>query len=51
MTGPLFLDITRATLKKDKLGELSSIVVSGKLAGGFDGVAVFSGSLRATLNK
>jgi len=50
-SGPFFSDLTKATLKKNKLGELSSIVVSGKLGGGFDGVAVFSGSLRATLYK
>jgi hypothetical protein len=50
-TGPLFLDLTKATLKKNKLGELVSISVSGKFGGGFDGVAVFSGSLNATLYK
>jgi len=50
-TGPFFLDLTKATLKKDKLGELVSISVSGKFGGEFDGVAVFSGSLNATLYK
>jgi hypothetical protein len=50
-TGPFFLDLTKATLKKDKLGELVSISVSGKFGGGFDGVAIFSGSLKATLIK
>jgi hypothetical protein len=50
-TGPFFLDLTKATLKKDKLGELVSISVNGKFGGGFDGVAVFSGSLSATLYK
>ena len=50
-TGPFFLDLTKATLKKDKLGELVSISVSGKFGGGFDGVAIFSGSFKATLYK
>jgi hypothetical protein len=50
-SGLFFLDLTKATLKKDKLGELVSISVSGKFGGGFDGVAVFSGSLKATLYK
>ena len=50
-TGPFFLDLTKVTLKKDKLAELVSISVSGKFGGGLDGVAVFSGSLNATLYK
>lgn len=51
ITGLFFLDITKATIKKDKNGNFASITVSGKFGGGFDGIAVFSGALKATLYK
>ncbi len=51
MEGPIFIDVTSATFKKDKSGALVSITVSAKVGGGTDDVTVFSGSFKTTLTK
>ncbi|RPJ11913.1 MAG: hypothetical protein EHM36_00505 [Deltaproteobacteria bacterium] len=51
LEGPIFIDVTGATFKKDKTGALASITVSAKVGGGTDDFAVFSGSFKTTLTK
>jgi hypothetical protein len=51
VTGIIFLDLTKGSMKKDKLGNLISITLSGKIGGGTPKDSVFSGSFKATLTK
>ena len=51
VTGLIFLDLTKGSMKKDKLGNLISITLSGKIGGGTPKDSVFSGSFKATLTK
>jgi hypothetical protein len=48
---PIFIDVTKATFKKDISGNLVSITFSSKLGGGADDTTVFSGALNGTLTK
>lgn len=50
VTGMAYVDTT-GTLKEDSSNDLISISLSGKIAGGVDAEAVFSGTFRATLAK
>jgi hypothetical protein len=49
--GIAYLDVSKGTLKKDKTGEVTSIIVSGTIAGGCESALVFSGKFTATLLK
>ncbi len=49
-TGMAYLD-AKGTFKKDTTGAITSISFSGKVSGGVDQTAVFSGTFRATLTK
>jgi YVTN family beta-propeller protein len=49
-TGIAYID-AKGTMKKDKVGEITSISFSGKIAGGVDQTTVFSGTFRATLTR
>jgi hypothetical protein len=51
LEGLIFIDVTKATFKKDKTGALVSISFSSTLGGGTDDVTVFTGSLSGTLTK
>ena len=45
--GISYLDV-KGTIKKDSSGQITSISLSGKVGGGSNGAAVFSGTLKAT---
>ena len=49
-TGIAYID-AKGTLKKDSLGAITSIILSGKIAGGVDQATVFSATFRATLTQ
>ena len=51
VTGLIFLDLTKGSMKKDKTGNLISITLSGKIGGGTSNDSVFSSSFKATLIK
>ncbi len=51
LEGLIFIDVTKATFKKTKAGEMVSISFSSKIGGGSDDVTVFSGSLNGTLTR
>ena len=49
-TGIAYID-AKGTLKKDKTGAITSIIFSGKIAGGVGQATVLSGTFRATLTR